>query len=1081
MTRVLFLILLCYSTPLISQTTIEGGEKPDYEKVLPLALKGDPVNQARLGKCYENGIGVPKDEKLAFEWYLKSAEQGNSLGQAYLGRCYRRGIGVAKDEAKGTALYNKSAEQGDAIGQLYLGTIYFNGLGVPKNQQLGCKYFRMSAEQGNADAQCNLGTSFENGYGVTKDEKAAFEWYEKAANSGQKYAQTKLGYFWLQGIACYKTPSIAFQWFQKAAEQGDSQAQSYIGYCYDKGIGVSQDKAEAFKWFKKSAEQDNIWGQVNVGVCLQKGSGVDENIAEAVKWFSKASEKGDAEAMGYLGVMYTKGAGIPKDVKKGFDLLSRAAEKGSLNAQLNLGVCYFCGEGTEKNTDKGIEWITKAANAGFTSAQIQLGYLYAKGEGTKIDNDKAAFWFRQASSSGEKEALYNLAMALTHADKTKMDSSKWIAQQEESSEILNKLSLSPLEDDYEANLWIGRSALEVGAFDRAKNALLKSGISAGLVGNAIEPDKMSILMPDDKLAAFSVEILNSQRETIGSGVFYGKKGWVITAAHVVAGADKLIIRDCYMQVWDVLGVFPGDFTSDLAILSTNANQHPAIDLSDKKQIYAKDLYLIGHPFGSTRTVKTKGAVDNNLLSLDFNAQIPALPGNSGSPVFNENNELVGIATEATKFIGEKKTSDKPKTLIEPRYNVELIASLAQEEAKFSDLSESKLWKGRHPSWDTDRRCAKNDFIEAQAAIGGFYEKNRKADAVELLSKSAEKGNHDAQRQLGSLKASGKIGKGGGIEMLILEEQKLLIKVSDSSSAIPLRELLSQTIRSRNACIIWNAFTLMLVLGGIIKTWKIVKSKAPPLQIKVSVIVPTLYFYYSLILLMRNELYFQITSDNLKILDLFALLLVISAFVSTYWLFAQPCALGSRMLLYFGGLFSLIGAIGIPYLISKDGNTALLVKLCAVLGFIPFVSSLLKTSKAFRKRARTDISKLPRVLIVSLVINAFFLICFTAKDIVGYPVIFLFNLFIILPLLGVFFYWALKWTKRSALWFYRGILMLGASFAFANVLVLLKSASEWMSVGQYFLGAVAFAIPLVLTFHSTVRVWCKDTPPVLHAC
>lgn len=260
-----------------------------------------------------------------------------------------------------------------------------------------------------------------------------------------------------------------------------------------------------------------------------------------------------------------------------------------------------------------------------------------------------------------------------------------------------------------------------------------------------------------------------------------------------------------------------------------------------------------------------------------------------------------------------------------------------------------------------------------------------------------------------------------------------------------------------------------------------EKQSPPLQIKVSVIVPTLYFYYSLILLMRNELYFQITSDNLKILDLFALLLVISAFVSTYWLFAQPCALGSRMLLYFGGLFSLIGAIGIPYLISKDGNTALLVKLCAVLGFIPFVSSLLKTSKAFRKRARTDISKLPRVLIVSLVINAFFLICFTAKDIVGYPVIFLFNLFIILPLLGVFFYWALKWTKRSALWFYRGILMLGASFAFANVLVLLKSASEWMSVGQYFLGAVAFAIPLVLTFHSTVRVWCKDTPPVLHAC
>jgi TPR repeat protein len=31
-----------------------------------------------LGNCYEKGIGVDKDEKMAIEWYLKAANQQKS-------------------------------------------------------------------------------------------------------------------------------------------------------------------------------------------------------------------------------------------------------------------------------------------------------------------------------------------------------------------------------------------------------------------------------------------------------------------------------------------------------------------------------------------------------------------------------------------------------------------------------------------------------------------------------------------------------------------------------------------------------------------------------------------------------------------------------------------------------------------------------------------------------------------------------------------------------------------------------------------------------------------------------------------
>jgi len=38
-----------------------------------------------LGYCYQNGIGVTKDEKKAFEWYFKAANEGDLHAQHDLG------------------------------------------------------------------------------------------------------------------------------------------------------------------------------------------------------------------------------------------------------------------------------------------------------------------------------------------------------------------------------------------------------------------------------------------------------------------------------------------------------------------------------------------------------------------------------------------------------------------------------------------------------------------------------------------------------------------------------------------------------------------------------------------------------------------------------------------------------------------------------------------------------------------------------------------------------------------------------------------------------------------------------------
>ena len=65
-----------------------------------------------LGRCYEHGKGVEKDERQAYEWYRKSAEAGYAEGMRLLGWYYEHGKGVEQDEAQAQYWKQKAIEAG---------------------------------------------------------------------------------------------------------------------------------------------------------------------------------------------------------------------------------------------------------------------------------------------------------------------------------------------------------------------------------------------------------------------------------------------------------------------------------------------------------------------------------------------------------------------------------------------------------------------------------------------------------------------------------------------------------------------------------------------------------------------------------------------------------------------------------------------------------------------------------------------------------------------------------------------------------------------------------------------------------
>ena len=153
-----------------------------------------------------------------------------------------------------------------------------------------------------------------------------------------------------------------------------------------------------------------------------------------------------------------------------------------------------------------------------------------------------------------------------------------------------------------------------------------------------------------------------RQESLGSGVVVSPDGYILTANHVVEGADEIKVKvtstggDKEYSA-RVIGTDP---PTDVAVLKIDAKGLSAITLGDSDQLEVGDLVLaIGDPFGLEQTV-TMGIVSALGRSgfqfggqesgrqphyQDFIQTDAAInPGNSGGALVDAEGRLVGINT-----------------------------------------------------------------------------------------------------------------------------------------------------------------------------------------------------------------------------------------------------------------------------------------------------------------------------------------------------------------------------------------------------------------------------------------------------
>jgi TPR repeat protein len=526
---------------------------------------------------------------------------------------------------------------------------------IPKDDVEAAKWYGLSAGRGNAAAQYNLALMYENGAGILKDDAEALKWLRKAADQGYGLAQCNLGVLYQNGTGVSKDYTEAVNWYRKAADQGNPEAQYDLGFMYATGLGVPRDNAEAAKWYRNAADQGVALAEGNLAFMYENGAGVPKDDAEAVKWYRKAADQGNAVCQYDLGLMYANGNGVPKDNAEAANWLRKAAEQGNSDAQFQLGYLYdslFKNIYLNGQTDNGglpfddaeaFKWYLKAAKQGNVSAQFYLGAKYSFGKGVLQDDTEAIAWLNIAAAAGNIQAAsakFNLEL--------KDGSAVALAGQKRSKEII---------DEIEA------------ARKQPPGSAPYSSNPAGLTD---APPKAS-----------------------GSGAIVSRSGIVLTAAHVIAGANSLKVYTAHgLQSAKVLRI---DEANDIAVLQLVAGTYTALTVVSSHRVrLGQTVATIGFPNieiqGFSPKV-TRGEISSlNGVGDDprsWQISVPVQPGNSGGPLLDENGDLVGIVESKLGIEAAKATNDIPQNVgyaVKSAYVLPLLEPYLGDSAPQPDFS-----------------------------------------------------------------------------------------------------------------------------------------------------------------------------------------------------------------------------------------------------------------------------------------------------------------------------------------------------------------------------------------------------------
>ena len=146
-------------------------------------------------------------------------------------------------------------------------------------------------------------------------------------------------------------------------------------------------------------------------------------------------------------------------------------------------------------------------------------------------------------------------------------------------------------------------------------------------------------------------------ESVGSGFLISEDGYILTNAHVVENATKVVITmtDGTKHQAEIVGVDP---VTDIAVLKIDGEALPYLEFGDSQDLLTGEWVIaFGNPFGlfayNAKPTVTVGVISNQHLNFIIDGKVyrdmiqtdaAISSGNSGGPLTNALGEVIGMNT-----------------------------------------------------------------------------------------------------------------------------------------------------------------------------------------------------------------------------------------------------------------------------------------------------------------------------------------------------------------------------------------------------------------------------------------------------
>ncbi len=174
-------------------------------------------------------------------------------------------------------------------------------------------------------------------------------------------------------------------------------------------------------------------------------------------------------------------------------------------------------------------------------------------------------------------------------------------------------------------------------------------LMAAVVFPAIAFADADKIFRDNNGAVVVVVIYNEKSEQVsqGSGFVVRSDGVIVTNYHVITDTGDIKIK-AGANIMSVEGVVFADKDNDIIILKAKAEKLQTVKTGDAGKVtVGEKIYVISSPQGLENTISDgiiSGIREITPGKKMLQISAPISPGSSGGPVFNNDGEVIGIAT-----------------------------------------------------------------------------------------------------------------------------------------------------------------------------------------------------------------------------------------------------------------------------------------------------------------------------------------------------------------------------------------------------------------------------------------------------